>query len=58
MIVKHDRFFAVSARDGSMRAPADVGDGVWFADTRILSEFRLLIAGKEPSPVDVQTGDE
>ena len=57
MIVKHDRFFAVSARDGSMRAPADIGDGVWFADTRILSEFRLLIAGKEPEPVDVQTGD-
>jgi glycogen debranching enzyme len=54
VIVKHDRFFAVSARDGSMRAPADVGDGVWFADTRLLSEFRVLIGGSEPEPVDVQ----
>ena len=57
MIVKHDRFFAVSARDGSMRAPADVGDGVWFADTRILSEFRLLIGGAEPEPIDALTDD-
>jgi glycogen debranching enzyme len=57
VIVKHDRFFAVSARDGSMRAPADIGDGVWFGDTRILSEFRLLIAGEEPTPVDAKTGD-
>ncbi len=57
MIVKHDRFFAVSARDGSMRAPADIGDGVWFADTRILSEFRLLIGGAEPEPVDARTDD-
>jgi glycogen debranching enzyme len=54
VIVKHDRFFAVSARDGSMRAPADVGDGVWFADTRLLSEFRVLIGGSEPEPVDVK----
>ena len=40
-----------------MRAPADVGDGVWFADTRILSEFRLLIGGAEPEPVDAHTED-
>jgi glycogen debranching enzyme len=53
VIVKHDRFFAVSAPDGSMRAPADVGDGVWFADTRLLSEFRLLVGGVEPEPVSV-----
>jgi glycogen debranching enzyme len=53
VIVKHDRFFAVSAQDGSMRAPADAGDGVWFADTRILSEFRILIGGVEPEPVSV-----
>jgi len=57
VIVKHDRFFAVSARDGSMRAPADLGDGVWFADTRILSEFRVLIGGAEPVPVDVHLDD-
>jgi glycogen debranching enzyme len=53
VIVKHDRFFAVSAPDGSMRAPADVGDGVWFADTRLLSEFRVLIGGSEPTAVNV-----
>ena len=29
------------------------GDGVWFADTRILSEFRLLIGGAEPQLVDL-----
>ena len=40
-----------------MRAPADLGDGVWFADTRLLSEFRLLIGGSEPEPVDVQVDD-
>ena len=40
-----------------MRAPADVGDGVWFADTRLLSEFRMLIGGAEPEPVDVKVED-
>ena len=40
-----------------MRAPADLGDGVWFADTRILSEFRMLIGGAEPEPVDVKVED-
>jgi glycogen debranching enzyme len=52
VIVKHDRFFAVSAADGSMR-PDRHGDGLWFADTRILSEFRLLIGGAEPQLVDL-----
>jgi glycogen debranching enzyme len=54
VIVKHDRFFAVSAPDGSMRATERLGDGVWFADTRILSEFRLLIGRAEPQLVAVQ----
>ena len=40
-----------------MRAPGDLGDGVWFADTRILSEFRILIGGAEPVPVDVRIED-
>ncbi|MHB8588780.1 MAG: amylo-alpha-1,6-glucosidase [Candidatus Dormibacteraceae bacterium] len=57
VILKHDRFFAVSAPDGSMRATERLGDGVWFADTRILSEFRLLIGGVEPDPVDVRMED-
>jgi len=56
VIVKHDRFFAVSAADGSIR-PERHGDGVWFADTRILSEFRILIGGAEPHPVDLHVED-
>ena len=40
-----------------MRATERSGDGVWFADTRILSEFRLLIGDVEPQPVAVQMGD-
>ena len=54
LIVKHDRFFAVSAPDGSMRAAERLGDGVWFADTRILSEFRLLIGGAAPELTSVK----
>ena len=57
VMVKHDRFFAVSASDGSMHAAERNGDGVWFADTRILSEFRLLIGGEEPEAVSVQVED-
>lgn len=56
-MVKHDRFFAVSAADGSIRAAERHGDGVWFADTRILSEFRLLIGGDEPRPVSMRMED-
>ncbi len=54
LIVKHDRFFAVSAPNGSMRATERLGDGVWFADTRILSEFRLLVGGSEPELIAVR----
>jgi glycogen debranching enzyme len=51
VIVKHYNFFAVSARDSSIRATERAGDGLWFADTRILSEYRLLIGGVDPAPV-------
>jgi glycogen debranching enzyme len=54
IIVKRDRFFAVSAPDGSMRAAERLGDGVWFGDTRILSEFRLLVGGSEPELIEVR----
>ena len=53
-MVKHDRYFAVSAADASMHAAERTGDGVWFADTRILSEFRLLIDGVEPRSLRVR----
>jgi glycogen debranching enzyme len=54
VIVKEDRFFAVSAPDGSMRADGPDGHGLWLGDTRFLSEYHLLIDGHEPEPVDVQ----
>jgi glycogen debranching enzyme len=40
-----------------MRAGERLGDGVWFADTRILSEFRLLVGGVEPESVGMQIED-
>ena len=57
VIVKNDRFFAVSARDGSIRATERAGDGLWFADTRILSEYRLLVGGSDPVPVSAVMED-
>jgi glycogen debranching enzyme len=56
-MVKHDRFFAVSGRDGSIRATERAGDGLWFADTRMLSDYRLLIGGLDPVPVSVVMED-
>jgi glycogen debranching enzyme len=53
VIVKDDRYFAVSASDGSMRADGPDGHGLWWGDTRFLSEYHLLIDGREPQPVDV-----
>ena len=54
VILKEDRFFAVSAPDGSMRADGPDGHGLWWGDTRFLSEYHLLIDGREPEPVKVQ----
>jgi glycogen debranching enzyme len=54
VIVKHDRFFAVSAPDGSMRADGPDGHGLWWGDTRFLADYHLLIDGREPEPVDIQ----
>jgi glycogen debranching enzyme len=39
----------VSSTDGSVDAAERAGDGVWFGDTRILSKYRLLIGGMEPT---------
>jgi glycogen debranching enzyme len=49
VMLKRDRFFAVSARDGSMRTSEFVGDGLWDGDTRILSALRVLVDGVEPA---------
>ena len=56
-MLKNDRFFAVSARDGSIKPGDFYGDGLWLGDTRLLSAFRLLIDGIEPDPVGVQADD-
>jgi glycogen debranching enzyme len=57
VMLKRDRFFAVSARDGSMKPGEFLGDGLWSGDTRILSEFRLLIDGVEPTATRFETDD-
>ncbi len=53
VVLKDDRYFAVSATDGSMRADGPDGHGLWWGDTRFLSEYHLLIDGREPEPVGV-----
>src|SRR6266550_1523108 len=57
VVLKRDRFFAVSARDGSMRPSEFLGDGLWDGDTRILSELRVLIKGVEPTAVGSRNDD-
>ncbi len=57
VMLKNDSFFAVSARDGSMRPGEFSGDGLWAGDTRLLSRLRLLIDGVEPRPVGVEAAD-
>jgi glycogen debranching enzyme len=57
VMLKRDRFFAVSARDGSMRTIEFSGDGLWDGDTRILSGLRVLVDGVEPRLVGVHTDD-
>jgi glycogen debranching enzyme len=56
-MLKRDRFFAVSARDGSMRTSEFVGDGLWDGDTRILSALRVLVDGVEPSANGLREDD-
>jgi glycogen debranching enzyme len=57
VMLKRDRFFAVSARDGSIDPGAFLGDGVWDGDTRILSTLRLLINGVPAREVGFVTDD-
>lgn len=56
-MLKRDRFFAVSARDGSMRTGEFLGDGLWDGDTRILSGLRLLVDGVEPTATGFHADD-
>src|SRR2546430_13120969 len=57
VMLKRDRFFVVSARDGSITPGEFAGDGLWAEDTRILSAFRVLINGVEPASIDFQADD-
>ena len=57
VMLKRDRFFAVSAKDGSIRPGEFAGDGVWDGDTRILSHFRLLVDGLEHRAVGLHADD-
>ena len=56
-MLKRDRFFAVSARDGSIEPAEFLGDGVWDGDTRILSTLRVLINGVPAREVGFVTDD-
>lgn len=38
-----------------MRPDSIDGHGLWFSDTRFLSEYRLLLDGREPGLVDLRT---
>jgi glycogen debranching enzyme len=51
VMLKRDRFFVVSARDGSIRPGEFGGDGLWSEDTRLLSGLRVLVDGIEPRQV-------
>ncbi len=54
VILKREGDFAASALDGSMRPDSVEGHGLWFSDTRFLSEYRLLVDGLEPEMVDLR----
>jgi glycogen debranching enzyme len=57
VMLKNDRFFAVSSRDGSMTPGEFIGDGLWEGDTRILSELRLLVNGVAPKATAFRADD-
>lgn len=56
-MLKRDRFFAVSGRDGSISPGEFLGDGVWDGDTRILSSLRVLVNGVVTRPLHFETDD-
>jgi glycogen debranching enzyme len=57
VILKQEGVFAVSASDGSMRPDTIDGHGLWFSDTRFLSEYRLIVGGREPEFLELRTDD-
>jgi glycogen debranching enzyme len=57
VMLKRDRFFAVSSRDGTISPGRFLGDGLWDGDTRILSGLRMLVDGVEPTPTGYEADD-
>jgi glycogen debranching enzyme len=57
VMLKRDRSFAISSRDGSINPSQFTGDGVWDGDTRLLSGLRVLVNGVEPRPAAFHTDD-
>jgi glycogen debranching enzyme len=57
VMLKRDRFFAVSSRDGTMSPGAFLADGLWDGDTRILSSLRVLVDGVQPTPTGYAADD-
>src|SRR3989442_493368 len=53
-VLKNNRWFAVSAPNGEMTAASPDGHGLWHGDTRVVSEFHLLVDGREPEAVDLK----
>jgi len=53
-VLKENRWFAVSAPNGAMTAASPDGHGLWLGDTRVLSEFRLLVDGCEPEALGLK----
>jgi glycogen debranching enzyme len=53
-VLKENRWFAVSAPNGAMTAASPDGQGLWLGDTRVLSEFRLLVDGREPEALELK----
>jgi len=53
-VLKENRSFAVSAPNGDMTAASPDGHGLWLGDTRLLSEFHLLVNGREPEAIDLR----
>jgi glycogen debranching enzyme len=54
VVIKEDRLFAISARNGDMEAGSVDGHGLWLGDTRFLSEFELLVNGGPAEPVSLE----
>ena len=44
----------MSAPNGTMTAASPDGHGLWLGDTRLLSEFQLLVGGREPDAAGLQ----